>query len=218
MSIPGSFIARLRTDSAESVFFLRTLFYLWPMAFVAGVFLAFFLLEQERISRTGFWVMSVLSVPGGLLVALGTWWVLGRSSRGFVQMILGAGNLRPDPAFSLEESLIARGELVNARSALEDRLGTGQDTTAVQLRLADLNARLIRDPVAAERWYLAVRSGAVTDQDRWTVTNGLIDLYRASGQRGRLMVELARLARTWPTTRGAEDARRELRELKQELL
>jgi hypothetical protein len=210
-------MAWLRTDSAESVFFIRTLGYLWPISIAGGVFLAYFLLEKERISPAGFWVMSLLTIPGGLLFALATWWVLGQSSRGLVQLVLGAGNIRPDPSFSLEESLMARGEFLNARDTLEDRLRTGEDTTAVQLRLADLHARLIRDPLAAERWYLAARSGAPTDQDRWAVTNGLIDLYRASGQQGRLMVELARLADTWPTTRGAGDARRELRELKQKL-
>ncbi len=216
MSHRRGFRAWLRADSAEAVFFLRTLFYLWPTTIVAGVFLAYFLLDKERISPTGFWVMSLLSIPGGLLFALGAWWVLGQWSRGFVQMVLGAGNIRPDPSFSLEESLIARGELLNARMALEDRLATGVDSVVVQLRLADLNARLIKDPVAAERCYLAVRSGPADDRHRWAATNGLIDLYRASGQRGRLMVELARLADTWPTTRGAGDARRELRELKQE--
>jgi hypothetical protein len=217
MSHRRGFLAWLRADSAEAVFFLRTLFYVWPTTIVAGVFLAYFLLDQERISPTGFWVMSLLSVPGGLLFGLGTFWLLGSTSRGFTQVILAGGNIRPDPSFSLEESLMARGDFLNARDALEDRLRTGEDTTAVQLRLADLHARLIRDPLAAERWYLAARSGAPTDQDRWAVTNGLIDLYRASGQQGRLMVELARLADTWPTTRGAEDARRELRELKQAL-
>lgn len=215
MSDRRSFRQWLRADSAEAVFFIRTLFYIWPTAIVAGVFLAYFLLDKERISPAGFWVMSLLSVPGGLLFGLATFWLLGSASRGFTQVILAGGNIRPEPAFSLEESLIARGELLHARAALEDRLASGEDTLAVQLRLADLNARLIRDPVAAERWYLAVRSGTADDRQRWAATNGLIDVYRASGQRGRLMVELARLADTWPTTRGAEDARRELRELKQ---
>ncbi|MFN2317781.1 MAG: hypothetical protein ABR551_05880 [Gemmatimonadales bacterium] len=217
MSRPRSFLRGIRADSAEKVFFIRTLFYLWPTAIVAGVFLAYFLLDQERISLTGFWIMAALSVPGGLVFALCAWWVLGSASRGFVQVVLGAGNLRPDPSFSLEESLIVRGELLNARTTLEDRLATGEDTVAVQLRLADLNARLIRDPVAAERWYVAVRSGPADDRHRWAATNGLIDLYRASGQRGRLMVELARFAEHWPNTRGAADARRELRELKQDV-
>ncbi len=217
MSRQRSFLRSIRADSAETVFFIRTLFYLWPTAIVAGVFLAYFLLDQERISPTGFWIMAVLSIPGGLLFALCAWWILGSTSRGFVQVILGAGNIRPDPSFSLEESLIARGELLNARATLEDRLATGEDTVAVQLRLADLNARLIKDPVAAERWYLAVRSGRADDRQRWAATNGLVDVYRASGQRGRLMVELARLAAAWPGTRAGEDARRELRELKGEL-
>lgn len=215
MSHRRGFRAWLRADSAEAVFFIRTLFYLWPTAIVAGVFLAYFLLDKERISPTGFWVMSLLSVPGGLLFGLGAWWLLGSASRGFVQVILGAGNIRPDPSFSLEESLIARGELQNAQATLEDRLATGEDTVAVQLRLADLNARLIKNRVAAERWYLAARAGRANDQQRWEATNGLVDLYRASGQRGRLMAELARLAETWPNSRAAEEARRDLQALKQ---
>lgn len=217
MSTRPSFRRWLRTDSAEAVSFIRTMFYLWPTAILFGVLLAYFLLDQERISPKGFWLMVVLSVPGGLLFALGGWWMLSRASTGFVQMVLGAGNIRPDPSFSLEESLIARGEYLHARSALEDRLARGEDITAVQLRLADLNARLIKDPAAAERWYLAARAGRANEQQRWEATNGLVDLYRASGQRGRLMVELARLAETWPTSRAAEQARSDLRALKQGL-
>lgn len=216
MSQRRTFLQWLRADSAEAVFFLRTLFYIWPTAIVAGVFLAYFLLDQKRISPTGFWVMALLSVPGGLLFALLTWWLLGEGSRRFVGVLFAAGNIPPDPSFSLEESLIARGDLENARLVLEARVAEGRDPVATQLRLADLHARLLREPAAAERWYLAARSGTRDDRQRWEATNGLVDLYRASGQTGRLMTELARLAEMWPGTRAGQDAKRELRELKRE--
>lgn len=216
MSQGRSFLQWLRTDSAEAVFFLRTLFYIWPTAIIAGVFLAYFLFDQQRLSQTGFWVMSLLSVPGGLLFALLAWWLLGEGSRGFVGVLFAAGNIPPEPSFSLEESLIARGEFENARLVLESRVAEGRDTIATQLRLADLHARLLREPAAAARWYLAARSGTRDDRQRWEATNGLIDLYRASGETGRLMTELARLAQLWPGTRAGQDAKRELRDLKRE--
>lgn len=201
-------------DAAERAFFFRTLFYTWPVFIVANGFLAYFLLEKERISEGVFSLMTVAGIPVGLGFSLATWWILGRASQGFVQLLLGAGNIPPGPSFSLEESLMARGEYDHARQTLEDRLREGKDLVAIQLRLADLHGRLLRDTTGAERWYLAARAANPDPRQAWEITNGLVDLYRAAGARGRLMAELARLADSWPATRAGQDARRELRELK----
>ena len=49
------------------------------------------------------------------------------------------------------------------------------------------------------------------------VANLLIELYRGTGQRGRLMMELARFADRYRGTRPGTEAARTLREMKAEL-
>lgn len=209
-------LKRVRADSAETIFLLRTILYTWPVFIVATVLVGYFLLDQGRISTTLFWVIAFAGIPLGLVFSMATWWALGAGSRGLVQLVFAGGNIPRGPAFSLEESLIARGEYQHARQALEDRLREGKDQVAIQLRLADLHARLLGDHAGAERWYLAARAAGPDRGEAWVVTNGLVDLYRAAGNRGRLMGELARLADSWPATRAGEDARRELRDLKRD--
>ena len=76
--------------------------------------------------------------------------------------------------------------------------------------------RSLNDPMAAERLYLEVRTMNPTSRQDVTASNQLIDLYRATGQRGRLMVELARFSERYKGTRAAREARRLLDELKAE--
>jgi hypothetical protein len=210
-------VAGMQRDSAAQAQFIKTVFYLYPAALIMLGFFAFFLWDQEFISKGVFQLLLVLNIPVALVLVLVVWQLVGGFSEGVAQILLGSGNLKPDPGFSIEEGMIARGEFQQARETLESRLTGGPDDVAVQLRLAQLSSRQLRDPPQAERWYLAARQAGGSDRQRATVGNGLIDLYRASGQSGRLMVELARFAEAWPGTRAAEDARRELQDLKREL-
>lgn len=207
-------VANLRQDSANAVQFLRTVWYVWPTTTSGIILTAYLYRDLERISPQAFWVWVVASVPIGLLVALLAWFLLGQFSAGFIHVVHAGGNLRPDPGFSLEEAMIARGDYRNARDTLAARLDGGAHDLTIHLRLAELHARWLKDPVAAEQAYLAARKLGGDDRQRATVANGLIDLYRASGQTGRLMTELARFAEAYPSTRAGQDARRELQDLK----
>lgn len=210
-------LANLRQDSANAVQFLRTVWYLWPTTTFAIILTAYLYLDKERISPLAFWAWVVTAVPIGLLVALLAWFFLGQLSAGFIQVVHAGGNLRPGPVFSLEEAMIARGDFQDARDTLAARLDGGPDDLAVHLRLAELHARWLKDPASAEVAYLTARKLGGDDRQRAAVANGLIDLYRGSGQTGRLMIELARFAKAYPTTRAGEDARRELQALKENL-
>jgi hypothetical protein len=139
------------------------------------------------------------------------------AAEGVVQGATAGGSAPRQPRFSLEESMIARGAFEDARDTQESRLDQGSDHLAIQLRLAELCSRQLRDPSGAEHWYLAARQTGGDEGQRITIANGLIDVYRSTGQSGRLMVELARFAEAWPGTRAAQDARRELQDLKREL-
>lgn len=217
MSGLREWVAGMQRDSAAKAQFLKSVFYLYPAALVMLGFLAFFLWDREVISRGAFHLLLIINIPVALVVVLVVWQLVGSFSEGLAQVLLGGGNLKPDPGFSIEEGMIARGEFHQARETLESRLTGGPDDIAVQLRLAQLASRQLRDPQQAERWYLAARQAGGNDRQRATVGNGLIDLYRASGQSGRLMVELSRFVEAWPGTRAAGDARRELQALKREM-
>jgi len=217
MKPQSGFVSWLRRDSANAVQFLRTVGYIWPLTSFGIIFAAYLYLDQERISSARFWVVAALSIPAGLALALLTWQVLERASAGLVQVVTAGGNLARGPSYSVEEAMIVRGEYSQARETLESRLDGGPGDIQVHLRLADLNARWLKDAAAAERWYLAARSGARDEQQEAAIANGLIDLYRSTGQGGRHMVELARFANRYPGTRAGEQARQELRALKQDL-
>ena len=67
--------------------------------------------------------------------------------------------------------------------------------------------------MAAERWYLEARRRA---GDPSLAANQLIDLYRASKNRGRLMAELSRFADGQRDTDAGRAARKELQLLKED--
>lgn len=203
-------------DSAEQAQLIRTAFWLYPTAVIMLGVLAFWMREQGLISPLAFQIALVVNIPLAGGVVLGVNHLVGRAAEGLTQVLSGAGNLKPGPSFSLEDSLIARGQTEAARATLEARLNGSAEDTAVRLRLADLHARVLRNPPVAERWYLEARKGPCDERQQATIQNGLIDLYRASGQQGRLMTELARFAASYPGSRAGRAARDELMRMKQE--
>src|SRR5438552_3432914 len=82
--------------------------------------------------------------------------------------------------------------------------------------LAELYERHLADPEGAEQQYLEARRGSADPRRQFTATNALIDLYRRTGRRDRLTVELARFAERYRGTPHGEAAARELKELKAE--
>ncbi|HWA16770.1 MAG TPA: hypothetical protein VG817_10060, partial [Gemmatimonadales bacterium] len=71
-------------------------------------------------------------------------------------------------------------------------------------------------PDEAEGVLLEVRRSNPTDAEERQASNLLIDLFHATGQVDREIVELARFADRWKGTKAGSDAASRLRELKQE--
>ncbi|MBK6421076.1 MAG: hypothetical protein IPI38_13660 [Gemmatimonadetes bacterium] len=163
-------------------------------------------------------VIYVLNIP---LVFLATGLLFGlmeRAASGFTQTVLGGGNIPPDPAHSGYESLVARGFYREAAEAYSAHLVAHPTDNLARVKLAEVHRAHLGAPEAAERLYLEVRRSAQSPREEVLVANLLIELYRATGQRGRLMSELARFAERYRGTRGGAEAARALQEMKRESL
>lgn len=172
------------------------------------------LLARGQISPALFLVLLVLNLPITALIIFLMWRLIGGASRGLTHVLYGAGNLPPERQHSSQESLVARGFYPEAADAFRAHLLEYPDDHAARIKLAALMHQHLHDPAAAERLYLEVRSGQPTPKQEIMATNMLIELYRSTGQRGRLMTELARFAAKYQGTRAGEDAGRALRDLK----
>jgi len=160
--------------------------------------------------------LLLLNIPLTLLIVYGAWWAISGYARGLVHMLLGAGNIAPDPEHSSQESLVARGFYREAAEAYRTHLLVSPNDHAARIKLAAVEFQHLNDPGAAERLYLEVRAGRPDPRHETMATNLLIELYRTTGQRGRLMTELARYAERHRGTRAGESAARALREMKAE--
>jgi hypothetical protein len=160
--------------------------------------------------------LLLLNLPLTLVIVYGVWWAISGYSRGLVQVLLGAGNLAPDPQYSSQESLVARGFYREAAEAYRSHLLASPNDHAARIKLAAVEFQHLNNPAAAERLYLEVRAGRPDPRHDAMATNLLIELYRTTGQRGRLMTELARYAARHRGTRAGENAARALREMKAE--
>jgi hypothetical protein len=130
--------------------------------------------------------------------------------------ILAAGDIKYQQGYSIQESLIARGRFDEAAEKFNVHLLEFPDDIPARLRLATLHLRERNDPASAEEELLAIRR---RPHDRGTgmyLANHLVDLYRASGQTGKLMGELKRMMRDWPGTPMADGAAKLLTEVTRE--
>jgi tetratricopeptide (TPR) repeat protein len=201
-------------DRGEGLLAARAIIFPTAGGLVFGLLAGFYLMS----ARGWGWAGAALAVALGMLAgaALGSfgWLAVGGMSRGLVGLLTAAGNLPGDASFSLQESLIARGRYREAARAFAAHLARAPEDDAARLALAELSARHLGDPASAERLYREVLARQGSDGARWKAGNGLIDLFRATGQRGRLMVELARFADRYRGTPAGTAARRELDALK----
>ncbi len=209
--------AGLQRDAALRAQIIQAVGWLAPVFWIALWLVARVLRDRGYLGPEGYWWLLRINVLLAIGLGLAAARLFRIAAEGVVQTATAGGSAPRQPTFSLEESMIARGAFQDARETLESRLDQGADDLAVQLRLAELHTRHLHDHSGAERWYLAARRTGGDAGQRIMIANGLIDVYRSSGQSGRLMVELARFAEAWPDTRAAKDARRELQELKREL-
>lgn len=161
---------------------------------------------------------GVLAFVVTLVVASGTALALaGGSAQGLTSFVAPSGGGTPSPAdWSYEKSLLARGQVDEAVSALEVRLANAPDDAALCLFLADVYAREGRDAAKAERLFLRAREtpGAAKAHD-YQATTRLIDLYLGPlDQPARGAEELERMRRLHPGTQGALHAETALRRLR----
>lgn len=201
------------SDSAERINRLRVVIWLGPAAFL--------MLSLAEFKAVGvgpvLLLLMLLNIPFIALIAFLLLRGVDMGARGWVGMVSGAGNIAPAPSFSAQESLIIRGQFEAAEESFAAHLAAHPADHAARLALAELYRRHLSNPAAAERLYLEIRQGNPTGRQESAAHNQLIDLYRATDQRGKLMTELARYAERYAGTRGGTEARRALDELKRDI-
>lgn len=154
----------------------------------------------------------VAGVGLGLIAAEAIWFVTDRGASGLVHLLHSTGSIPYTPTWSAEDALVARGDYQGAAEAFRRHVEADPLGVAPALRLAELYRNHLHDPAEAERWYLEARRRA---RNPGVAANQLIDLYRASGNRGRLMAELARFAASHAESDAGRAARKELQLLKE---
>lgn len=191
----------------------RTGMYVIPLLFV-GEALAW---SRGWIGPGTLFVLAILNFPVVYIYCAIQFWMMSTVAEGFTKMVLAGGNLPPDPAHSRFEALEVRGRYADAAEAWRDHLVAKPRDHLARIKLADLCLRHLDRPDAAERLYLEIRQGQPTPREERLATNLLMELYRKTGRKDRLMVELARFANQHKGTRASQEATRVLLELKQEL-
>jgi hypothetical protein len=201
-------------DTADRVLAARLILFPAAGGVVLGVLAGFYQIAARGWGIAG--AAGLVALGGAIGAALGTlgWLVLGRMSRGVVGLLTASGNLEPAASFSLQESLIMRGRYHEAARSFDSHLAARPDDDEARLALAGLLATHLADPEGAERLYRAVIDRGVNPRAQWVAGNALIDLFRSTGQRGRLMAELARFADRHRDTAAGAAAKRELLALK----
>src|SRR5258708_5288192 len=134
--------------------------------------------------------------------------------RGFARTVLAGGDIAPPRTYPRQDVLIVRGQFAEAAGYFRDHLTLEPEDCDARLRLADLLERYLKDDAGAEREYLEVRRRATDPRHVMMAANGLIDLYRRAGNRGRSMVELARFAARYRGSAAGDAAARELKGMK----
>lgn len=182
---------------------------------VIGGMVAVYLVATLHVGL-GLAVMAALGVGvvGGAMGRL-AWWGIGRVGNQFVAMVTASAAVRGDPTFSFEESLVARGRHADAAERFRAHLLQAPTDHGARLALAALLTRPLGQWAEAARLYEEVQAGSPTPNQAFEAANALIDLYRSTGQRGRLLTALARFAHQYRGTNAGRAAKRELSELKQ---
>jgi hypothetical protein len=182
---------------------------------VLSLLVGFYLLSKDTIGLAGFVGVLLGGVLLGLLVGLAMYGAIGVAASGLIRMVTGAGNLTPAPSFSYQESLVMRGKHQEAADAYAEHLASHPVDHDARLALAELLAGTLARPADAEREYLVVRSGGATGKQELVASQALIDLYAATGQRGKHLAELARFSERYRGTVDGAAAKRVLSELKE---
>lgn len=201
-------------DARDVTGLLRITFWFAPACILILSFVWYNLWSDGAISGAQFGILLVVDFPlagiGVLLINS----LAGRFDTGRVGTI--AGDVTAARTYVRQEMHIARGEYRAAAEYFRDHLVVEPDDNQARLRLAHLLEARLADDAGAEALYKEVQSRQPSPREETAATNGLIDLYRRTGRRDRLMVELARFAERHRDSTAGEAARRELSELKRD--
>ena len=155
-----------------------------------------------------------------LPVAFGLTFVTRVGAAYFAKNTIGAvhaaGNIKRQHEFSKQESMIARGRFDEAVESFELHLMESPDDIPARYRLATLHLRERNDPAAAEAEFLNIRRRPHDRSMAMLLANHFVDIYRATGQTGKLMAELNRMTKDWPGTPMADGAAKLLEETRRD--
>ena len=154
----------------------------------------------------------------GALAAVGAWYFASAAGAGFKAFIQPSGASTPyQRCYSYEESLAARGDIVGALGAYEQRIANDPADVEVRVRAAELYSRKDADPARAAELFRELRTiPGVSAARVLYASHRLVDLYRGPlNDEGRMLVELRRIVETFPGSVDAERARDLIREMKQ---
>ena len=205
------------SDATERALFLKffvRLSFPGVVLLIIGESLA---LSRGMIGAGVFVILLLLDLPLLLLFSGLAYELIDQTAVGFTHTVLGAGNLKPEPAHSGCESLVARGLYREAVVAYRALISQHPADNLARIKLAEIHRAHLDEPAEAERLYIEVRRNRPDPRHAFLASNLLIELYRSSGRKDRLMVELARFAERYGETRAGRDAARLLREMKAEL-
>ena len=202
-------------DAADVAHLAKIAFWFAPACFIMLSMLWYFCFRNGWISGLLFGFLVLVNIP---LAAVGVFVIhasVKGAAAGLVRTIYAEGDLAPPRAYPRQETLIARGQYGDAAGYYRDHLVIEPDDNEARLRLAVLLETHLGDDPGAEALYKEVRVRAPTPREEVAAANGLIDLYRRTGQRGRLIAELARFAERYRGSAAGAAAQRELAALKQ---
>ena len=160
--------------------------------------------------------LLILNIPLTVIGIFAINTTVGVASTGLMKTIYSAGDIPPPRTYPRQDTMIIRGQYAEAAEYFRDHLTIEPDDNEARLRLADLLEQRLNDAAGAERLYQEVRQRKPSPREEMAARNGLIDLYRKTGQRGRLKVELARFAERYRGSPQGSETARLLRELKDE--
>src|SRR5256884_2803905 len=176
----------------------------------------FSLFARDLISGQILVLLLLLNVPITLVGVFIIFFVVRTGAVGVAHMVTAAGDIPPPPSYPNQDVLIGQGKYAEAADYFRDHLRVEPADCDARFRLAELCERHLADHAGAEHQYLEARRGSTDPRRQFAATNALIDLYRRTGRRDRLTVELARFAERYQGTPHGEAAARELKDLKAE--
>lgn len=203
-------------DSADRAQFIKL--YVRTLL-IGGPMLAIIFAGLAGDGRIPVWLAVILILLDPVIVYLmarGLFWGMGQAAEGFTNMVYAGKGHPLDPPHSGIESLEARGFYLEAAEGWRQHLQQYPHDNQARFKLADLCRRHLDRADEAEGVLLEVRRSNPTEPEERQASNLLIDLFHATGERDREIVELARFADRWNNTRAGSDAAHRLKELKQE--